>query len=458
MQERGVSMKGTGRISEKSRNIVGQDRTSTLFLGILLVFLCGILWSVPQRAEAAGATISITTKNSTVMEGDTVYVVITVRSSEVIKGFQGYFSYDNRILQFVTGGSVVHGNDDAFQIDDTSRSASASKIIYSVKFLARKAGNTAISLKKPYEVTADDDNASKMSVSYNALNVVVKEPGSESSTKPPQKTEAPEKSAAPEETKKPEQSSPEPTRSKEDIAGSNKLRSLSVEGVELAPDFSPEIKNYSGIVTTDETTLFISWEAEDSLAEVKVKGNKRLTEGKNIIKIAVTGTNGKKKVYRLSVTIQKPTGANSKNSTNMVTVSQKEGETYAIGSMKVQLLEPDKDSIPSGFAETEIEIDGKMITAYALESSTESNFVLLYGKGSKKEFYLYDKKENILMPYEKVKSWYRSMDGEAVLETTVQERTIQSLKYTIGIMAAFCGLMILIVIAVLLHARNRRNR
>lgn len=454
-------MKQVSRISKKDTDMVMQYRFGRLFFGVLLIFACCILVTpVSWQAKAAGATITITTKNPTAQEGEVVYVVITVKSSEQIQGFQGYFTYDNRVLQFVTGGSVVHGNDDEFQIDDTSRSNSASKITYSVKFLARKKGSTTISLKKPYEVIADDDSSSKMSVSYNALNIVVKKPESENTetkaTKEPE--QLPEESAAPKPSAAPEQGSPQPTPGKNDIVGSNRLRALSIENVELAPDFAPEIKKYSAIVTTDESTLPISYKAEDSQAKVVIKGNKKLTEGKNIIKIAVTGTNGKKRVYRLSVTIQKANGANAKNSANKVTVSKKDGKTYLVGSTKVELLEAKDDIVPEGFAATEIEIDGKTITAYALESSTESNFVLIYGKGSQKELYLYDKMENTLMPYEKVKSWYRSLDGESVLKTTAQERTIQSLKYVIGIMAAFCGLMILIVVAVLLHSRNKRNR
>ena len=120
----------------------------------------------------------------------------------------------------------------------------------------------------------------------------------------------------------------------------------------------------------------------------------------------------------------------------------------------MQLLEPGKGTIPSGFVEIEIELDGKNITAYALEGSKDSSFVLVYGKGSKKQLYLYDKKENILMPYEKVKSWYRSMDGKAVFELTAQEKTVQSMKYVVGIMAAFCGLMALFAVAALLRPRR----
>ena len=99
-------------------------------------------------------------------------------------------------------------------------------------------------------------------------------------------------------------------------------------------------------------------------------------------------------------------------------------------------------------------IEGQTVTAYALENSKESSFVLLYGKGNKKELYLYDKTENTLMPYEKVKSWYRSLDGDSVFGLTEQEKTVQSLKYVVGIMAAFCGLMALFAISAILRSKR----
>ena len=62
--------------------------------------------------------VKITTKQQVVSKGDTVYVMVTVTSTTAMSGFEGFFTYDNTVLQFQTGGSVVYGNDDAFQISD----------------------------------------------------------------------------------------------------------------------------------------------------------------------------------------------------------------------------------------------------------------------------------------------------------------------------------------------------
>ena len=157
----------------KRQKTVIRKRTSRGFLFFLL--FCTILLNglSGKNAQAASASITIDTSKKQVVKGDTVYVVITVSSSESIKSFNGYFSYDNRYLQFVNGGSVVHGNDDKFLVDDINRTGSATKLKYSIKFKARKKGSTTIALQKPYKVCADDSSSGEMSVSYNALNIAV---------------------------------------------------------------------------------------------------------------------------------------------------------------------------------------------------------------------------------------------------------------------------------------------
>ena len=83
---------------------------------ILLLLICVCGWE--SHASADCADIKITTKQQVVSKGDTVYVMITVTSTTAMSGFEGFFTYDNTVLQFQTGGSVVYGNDDAFQISD----------------------------------------------------------------------------------------------------------------------------------------------------------------------------------------------------------------------------------------------------------------------------------------------------------------------------------------------------
>lgn len=161
------------------------------YTGMLFVFL--LLWSMKSyNASASSAEVSIQSSEKQVVKGDIVYVIITVNSSDSMSGFEGYFTYDSRVLQYITGGSVANGNDDKFQISDTGRESGVNTLKYSVKFVARKTGSTSIELKQPCAVYSSEDS-SKMSVSSDTLNIMVKKtakatkkPDVKSSEKPQQ--------------------------------------------------------------------------------------------------------------------------------------------------------------------------------------------------------------------------------------------------------------------------------
>ena len=355
---------------QKSRKPMGIRKITEGYMNKILfgILLFCIVWGASflfsAEAEAAGASISVTTKSNKVTEGDTVYVVITVRSAGGIKGFEGYFSYDNRILQFVTGGSVVHGNDDEFQISDMERADSAAKIKYSVKFRARKNGQTTIALKQPYNVVADDDASTRMSVSYNALDIFV-------------------------EKKREEQN----------------------------------------VISNMETPL----------PKSSTKPGKKALDSKG--KKADAG----KKAVPSPDASSAPKDAAKKEKADI-------GASPGIELMKIT----DASEIPTGFSETEFDIDGKTVTAYALKGNKESRYLLFYGKAENREkedgteseemFYLYDKSSGALMPYDSVRDFYRSMN-EKDLQADSSQRMIQSLKYVVAIMGIFCALMLLLAIA-----------
>lgn len=372
-------MKQKSRIPMKSKKIAIQEKMQKLLLGVLLFCVCIVMSGfVSQKVSAASATISVDTKSNTVVCGDTVYVVITVSSSEQIKGFEGYFSYDNRFLQFVTGGSVVHGNDDEFQISDMDRTSSANKIKYSIKFRARKKGSTTIELKQPYHVVADDDSSTYMSVSYNALDVVVMD--QEDLEKRNSKTES---TASPKASENPDENAGKTTSKK---------------------DKEPNTTNKpkAQATATPDSTAALQNSKEDNLTKI-------------------------------------------------------------VSDLSIEIIElKDEELIPSGFKKAEISIDDKTITAYALNGDADSEFVLIYGKATKQDkeneneetFYLYDRSSKTLMPYDKVKSLYRSMNNKDISGQS-SERTIQSLKYVIGIMGVFCALMILLAIAFRIRYSNK---
>lgn len=188
---------------------------------ILVFVLFAVCFADSKSVQAASASVTVTAKNNSVVKGDAVYVVITVDSLDEIGGFKGYFSYDNSVLRYVTGGNVISGNDDEFLISDTDRETGTHKIKYVVKFIARASGSTSIRLKSPYSVYSYGDNQVEMSVSYIPLNIVVNKKSQAQTAQPvktkkpqePKITEFPVNTIKPEETTAPEATA-EPQRTK----------------------------------------------------------------------------------------------------------------------------------------------------------------------------------------------------------------------------------------------------
>ena len=447
-------------ISKRSQKISGTLEGGRRFFRVLLFLLCVYGgFDGDTRVEASSATISVETKNNKVTEGETLYVIITVRSTKAIKGFEGYFSYDNRYLRFESGGGVVHGNDDAFRILDMERSASAKKLKYSVKFTARKAGATGITLKRPYNVLEDDGNNTKMSVSYNELNMLIANPDSQTTEKP-KATQKPDtknrknqKEPSPQPAENPGEQKENPGQ--KDISGSSKLRSLEIQGTQLTPEFAPDIEKYSGVISTSKEELPIAYQTEDSHAQVKISGNKKIKDGKNVIKVTVKGATGRKTTYRLSMTVQKITPEEDSD-TSRVDVVERSGKFYVVGTTTICVGEAEAEEIPDGFERISLEVGGKNITCYALEGDKETAYVLIYGE-EEKAFYLYDRETGALQSYEKVKMWYQSSDQREISNSASLEEKVVSYKYMLGIMGIFCILMLVLMLYFAFHSRRYRE-
>ena len=125
-----------------------------------------------NTAQAAMAQISLQKSADEIVKSDIFYVVITVAADEEITGFEGYFSYDQDIMQYITGGSVSSGNDDEIHVKDFDREAGTKKIKYSLQFRARKAGSCTVALKKCRKIQTADGSA-KMSIGSASLGIQV---------------------------------------------------------------------------------------------------------------------------------------------------------------------------------------------------------------------------------------------------------------------------------------------
>lgn len=141
------------------------------WLVLTMLFLAGWLWN-GNYVQGAMAQISIHKSSDVIVKGDIFYIVVTVVSDEEMTGFEGYFSYDQDIMKYITGGSVASGNDNEIHIKDLDREQGTKKIKYSLQFRARKKGESNVGLKRGYHIfTADEDT--KFSVGTASVNVQV---------------------------------------------------------------------------------------------------------------------------------------------------------------------------------------------------------------------------------------------------------------------------------------------
>ena len=81
------------------------------------------------------------------------------------------------------------------------------------------------------------------------------------------------------------------------------LSKLQINGIELDPEFSTEVYEYTAKLIGDKESVEISTEATEDNAKVEITGNEALKEGENIITILVTNEAGDKTAaYQIKLT------------------------------------------------------------------------------------------------------------------------------------------------------------
>ena len=148
------------------------NRQKGIVIGLLLLFGCLSFKMEYRTASAAGANVSIQSDVNPVVQGEIFYVIITVTSDQELNGFEGYFSYNQGVMKYITGGSVSSGNDDEFSITDTNREEASCTLKYSIQFKARRSGSSTIALKSSSSIYSAQDSA-KLSVASDCFNIRV---------------------------------------------------------------------------------------------------------------------------------------------------------------------------------------------------------------------------------------------------------------------------------------------
>ncbi len=405
-------------------------RVKELGLLLMLIFAGSFLFSKP--CQAASADVELSADKADITVGDMIYVSVEIGSASYFGDFEATLTYDDTILEYAGGPSVVKGSSGLLKITDMNVLDGDKSRKYTLKFEAVKVGICNIEFKDSVMVY-DLNTGYEMSVSSNKLTLNVKAPATASTNA--------------------------------------RLKSLKTSPTDISPAFGPEVHEYSASVGYDTKQLIITALAEDPKATVSIKGNDALSEGENKVVISVIAESGDVieytiNVFRDSVAEGTPGGAEvspepSQGNFEVVTAG---GEKYAIYSGRYQILKPDSSvTIPEGYKDATLILSGTRVNAFVPENDEESDFLLIYAKNELGEmgFYQYDRIEKTLQRYNPNGAAIdKQVDPEASQEAdTIKEYSgkLQKAIIVIIILGSSCGLLLFATVRLLLKLRGTKE-
>ena len=162
----------------------------------------------------------------------------------------------------------------------------------------------------------------------------------------------------------------------------NNLKSLSVEGYTLSPEFNADTLEYTVELEASVEKIMVNAEKADSYASISGGGEIAVSEGDNRIEIKVTSETGKEKVYVINAVVK---------DSNPITTTV-EDKKLTVVKKASSLTKPDL------FEETKIKINEMEIPAFYNET-TGTTLVGLRDESGKIELYIYDQDKNSYQKY-----------------------------------------------------------
>ena len=393
-----------------------------LFLGILSSFF------ISNRAMAAGVNIDITTKNESVVKGETITVSITLSSDQLIGDFETFLSYNSDVLEFIEGASFIAGGEGLLRLSDTNVIEGEKIRKYALEFKAKELGSSEVAIYDKPSVY-DYDNNTNMSVSSNRLTIEV--------------------------------------IAKREASSNADLASLKISPALNDFTFDSEITDYNLVVDNHVEKLVISAIPSDELATLSIDGDINLKEGMNTISLVVKAEAGNKKTYTLQ--IERLYEEKEEESSEDEGEKEEIGETVKIevekigndifikNSVQYKIITEGEINIPKGYMKTTIILDGTTIPAYTKIEDLDNDFLLLYcmNQEGKEEFYQYDRVENTLQRYNMEDS-EKNID-KVVIQDGVDNSKLAS-TMVLGIVIAILGFIILILGGLLIRVYLKNEK
>lgn len=190
---------------------------------------------------------------------------------------------------------------------------------------------------------------------------------------------------------------PDPNKS-----SNNNLKSITIEGVELNPEFNKDTLEYSAVVEGTVEKITVNAEAEDGKSNIDGLGEKDLQEGLNEITLYVNAENGDVKEYKINIT-------RKEKNPIIVTI---DGKKYTVVKKETEM------ELPEGYNKETIMINDMEVTAYTNEKVGRTLVVLVDEEGNT-GFFIYDNKKDTYTEFKefdskKLKILITSNPGEAI--------------------------------------------
>jgi len=390
---------------------------------LFLFVLTACVWNF-KHAEAASATVTITTEMESIAVGEELKVSLQVEADSGIGYVEAYLDYDKSMLEYITGAEGVSGGNGILKLYDIP-DKKKKKRSYSITFRAKKKGNCILAFSEDPSVF-EYETEDVMSVSYEDLSVRI------------------DKAVV--------------------LSNNTKLISLRVSPGEMEPSFTKKNREYKVYVGADTDRVMVSAEPEEPEATVEVSGNEGLVTGENLVSVMVTAPSGKKRRYKIYVQKssleqkvkepekQKPKkSTKNQPSTDDFKIKEKNGKIILKNKTSYTLVDlEDSSLIPSGYVRTKLILYGISVTAYTLEEDLENNFILMYAKakGGSPQFYQYDREEKTMQRFNGSVSSSeitKVVVGDKTDKTTVDDYNskIKQLSVIVGICASLVVLFAL---------------
>ncbi|MBR3464211.1 MAG: cadherin-like beta sandwich domain-containing protein [Clostridiales bacterium] len=166
------------------------------------------------------------------------------------------------------------------------------------------------------------------------------------------------------------------------------LAFLTINNVDISPDFNPNITDYSATVARDVTEVQVTPMPNNMFASLAISGNNNLQIGMNVIRIEVTAQDRETTMlYTIHITRKESFAPDS------ATLVDASGKTYSYLDI------PDNVTVPEGFVQTVRMINGYSVQAYARDGVTSVLLYLFDGTNSP-AFYFYNPEEKTVIPYD----------------------------------------------------------